>query len=324
MGNTATQNAQIKKLLAAGMTIDFINAHPEFKDGTWIDPQDVSKYLNAWKKDKAAKDAATAAKKKQEEFEASAPDILKNDPAWATMPQDMREIAVYNYQLQQSQDAEKARLLNVALETAASQADPYWREIIRIAQDELVRGIESLQTDAMTREETLVKRKQQIEEDLASGTTYLTDQQRADMKEQLKNYDTELTNIRETAAQKGITSSSIKTEADEMAYEKNKYTVESMQREGQKALRDLGVTAERDINTIEDEVNALKTALGQSTTGLVRESEKYLGTENLPTLPSFTTPLGDITGKLYEEKTVDIENRKNAIYNDLIGKSLNE
>lgn len=48
MGNTTIQNQQIQSLLGQGVSQQFIDSNPQFKNGQWIDPQDTPKYLSAW------------------------------------------------------------------------------------------------------------------------------------------------------------------------------------------------------------------------------------------------------------------------------------
>jgi hypothetical protein len=48
MGDTNTQNAQLAAILAAGVPQSYIDANPQFKNGSWIDPQDTPKYITGY------------------------------------------------------------------------------------------------------------------------------------------------------------------------------------------------------------------------------------------------------------------------------------
>lgn len=48
MGNTTIQSAEIQKILAAGVPQSYIDANPQFRNGSWIDPQDTPKYISGY------------------------------------------------------------------------------------------------------------------------------------------------------------------------------------------------------------------------------------------------------------------------------------
>jgi hypothetical protein len=48
MGNINIQNAELQKILQAGVPQSYIDANPQFKNGNWIDPQDTPKYISGW------------------------------------------------------------------------------------------------------------------------------------------------------------------------------------------------------------------------------------------------------------------------------------
>jgi len=48
MGSIAIQNEQIKSILAAGVPQSYIDANPQFRNGSWIDPQDTPKYISGF------------------------------------------------------------------------------------------------------------------------------------------------------------------------------------------------------------------------------------------------------------------------------------
>lgn len=114
-------------------------------------------------------DAAKAA-----EIDAKTPDFMKNDPSWATLTNDQKEIAAYNYSIAKANDAAKAEALASALEQATAQADPYWKQIIRVAQDEVLRGFEEAQGDYTSSLERQQRRIAEIQQDLVSNKEFLT------------------------------------------------------------------------------------------------------------------------------------------------------
>lgn len=183
MGNTATQNEQIKILTEKyGIPISFINAHPELRDGKWIDPQDIKKYVNAWNAspEKIQQDESKKMSTIQSRID-NLPDTLKNDPSFQALSADEKEIVIYNYEVQKANDADKAAKLASALEQATAQSDPYFKEKIRIAQDELLRTFEADQGDYTSSLERTQRRIEEINQDLSRNKEYLSLEQQAEL-----------------------------------------------------------------------------------------------------------------------------------------------
>lgn len=109
------------------------------------------------------------------------PDELKNDPTFQSLPNDLKEIAIYNYEVQKANDADKAQKLATALEAATEQADPYWKNIIRVAQDSVLRGIEEAQGDYTSGAERQQRLIEEINRSLASNKEFLTLEQQANL-----------------------------------------------------------------------------------------------------------------------------------------------
>jgi len=109
------------------------------------------------------------------------PDYLKNDPSFQALPRDLQEMAVYNDQIQKADDANKVQKLSEAFEIAAQQADPYWKQIIRIAQDETLRAFEETQGDYTSSLERQNRRIAEIQQDLASNKEFLSLQQQQEL-----------------------------------------------------------------------------------------------------------------------------------------------
>jgi hypothetical protein len=182
MGNTATQNAEIQKILAAGVPQSYIDAHPELRKGDWIDPQDTQRFIDSWNASPEKTQAEEAQKTSALQTRIDAlPDSLKNDPSFQALPADMKEIAIYNYEIQKANDQDKANKLAIALETATEQADPYWKNIIRIAQDEVLRGVESANGDYTSAMERQQRRILELNQDLERNKDYLSLDQQAEL-----------------------------------------------------------------------------------------------------------------------------------------------
>jgi hypothetical protein len=136
----------------------------------------------------------TARQKKESDLMSRAPESLKNDPTFKSLPADLKEITIYNYEVQKANNAQKAEALQKSLEVAAQQADPYWANIIRIAQTEVSNGIAELTGDHNSQVENLGRQVQYINEDLARNKTNLS----LDQQQQLASLAADLTDRKET------------------------------------------------------------------------------------------------------------------------------
>jgi hypothetical protein len=311
MGNTQTQNAEIQKLLSQGVTMDFINAHPELRKGKWIDPQDTPKFLNLWNQQPKILPPLEGV-----------PDFLANDPAFKALPRDMQEIAVYNYNIQKANDADKAQKLGIALEQATRMADPYWRNIIMIAQDEVLRGFEQADGDydsSVQRQQRIV---QNINEDLTKNRNFLSLEQQSDLTNISRNYEIAHDQLLDSAAGAGLTFSTKRKIAEKRLSEENQGLVESTSRRYNQQITGLETEAQRGNVEAQKEIEDLQRRIGESKTSMGRSAETYLGSAGLPQLEGYSA-LGNVPGQIYEDKTRDIAVRQDALYNELTKSSLN-
>jgi len=156
------------------------------KTGGAVENKSVSSLLSAYQKE--------VADKKNTEFLAKVPDALKNDPTFQSLPQDLKEVAIYNYEVQKTNNAQKAEALSKALEIATAQADPYWANIIRIAQTEVSNGLAEIKGDYNAQVENLGRQIGYIQEDLARNKTNLS----LDQQQQLASLAADLTDRKDT------------------------------------------------------------------------------------------------------------------------------
>ena len=301
----------LKKLRAAGIPESMITGY-----GSKLSQTETRKIMEAWTAQQQAEKQAAAA------LEARTPDFLKNDPAFQALSADMKEIAIYNYEVQKANDVDKANKLSAALEQATAMADPYWKNVIRIAQDEVLRNFEAAEGDYESSLQRQQKRIEEINEDLVSNKEFLTLEQQNELANLSRTYQLSYENLVQGAADRGLTFSTKRQLAQQRLAEENQGMVESTQRQYNKQLTDLQKEASRGTGEAQQEIEDLQRRMKESTTSMGRGAETYLGTENLPTLPGYA-PLGEVSGDLYEQKVKDIEARKQTLYNELTQSSLN-
>lgn len=121
-----------------------------------------------------------------------------------------------------------------------------------------------LNSDYEARHKELQTRIDDIKEDLATGSGDMTIDEQQDLKRIQRGYETEQETIKQTMADKGLSSSSIRIEAEEDLEVEREDIVESTTRQYARALRDLKKAAERGERDITFEMEDLQRKLGQS------------------------------------------------------------
>src|SRR5512135_3240149 len=113
MGTSRKESeANIQKLIAMGATREWIAS--QFGVGDTVSNEEFNILAPRWQQEKAGIDQRTA------DIESRAPDELKNNPSWASLPLDMKEVAVYNYEINAANNQNIANAWATALEKATA------------------------------------------------------------------------------------------------------------------------------------------------------------------------------------------------------------
>jgi len=241
------------------------------------------------------------------------PDELLNDPSYQALSDENKEIIQYYYNILGSQNTDTASKFKDALALASEQADPYWKEKINIIKDELTRIVTSLSDNLVSKEKDLIRRRNEIETQLSSDQEYLTLEQQAELSTQKDSIDQELKSVREDMATKGLSSSSIRTEAEDVLNKANEDVVGSIQRKYAKEQSDRAATAESDLADIASQIEELQRKTSESKTQTARSAEALVGSEELKDVVDSDLLAGNITGSYYEDKQSDILSRASAL-----------
>jgi len=253
------------------------------------------------------------------------PDALKNDPNFMALPDDLKQIAVYTYNIQKQNDETKAKALSEAYDKAVQQADPYWANIIRIAQDELLNTFAAAKgdyNDIVTRQ---TQRIQELNESLAANKEFFSLEQQQELSNLALSYKKNRDSIISSSANLGLTFSTKRKLAEEQLAEYQTGMVESTKRQYQKQIADL----EREVSSgniaAQQELAEAKRQYEESILATGRQAESYLGTEGVSQLEGYK-PLGTteapVTGTIYEDKVKDVAARQQALYDELTQSSL--
>lgn len=233
--------------------------------------------------------------------------------AYQRMSPDQQSFLRFNFETATSDNKDKVKKLEKALVDATAQADPYWKSFLTVVKDEVARAFDDVKNTSEYQKTELETKIKNIADDLARNKDFYTLEQQSDLAKLKMSYEQQRTGVIEDAAAKGLTFSTQREVPLKQLEDYNANVVESTNRQYENKLT--GITTAAQQST--DEALRAKEKLAADTaaklTDIGRETEKQLGTENLPTLEGYT-PLGNISGDLYENKVKDIEARKQALY----------
>jgi hypothetical protein len=319
--------APVKSSAAASATLT--SADGKYKTAVTVGSAEASKLQNAgWKLGDSGKspiDVAMAVKnisnpdavsKKDEPVQNKSeelPDELANNQYFKQLDSDNQELIKYYWSILNSENSDKTAAFEEALTMAMDQADPYWKEKINIVKDELSRSVGKSGADLESSLATLQARKTALEEDLTSNTQYLTTEQQAELARQKDNLDTEITNINDRMATAGLSSSSIRTKAEEKLNKNYQDVIGSSTRAYEKKIRDTQNTATRELESIARQTADFQRQTSENKTSAVRTAESTLGSSELSGADYAPLLMGGVSGSLLTEKGSDILTRAEAL-----------
>lgn len=234
------------------------------------------------KREKEAKKAREAQEKRLKELSRGASAELLNDPAFQQLTDDQKLVALYQEKIQREDNVQKQAWMEEALNEAIEQSEPYMKNELRIAQDEVKRGFAEAKGDYKTSAEILNRRIDNIEQDLEENKEFLSMEQQAELSRVAQGYEIQRDNLVETHALSGMTFSTKRQLAEKRMTDEEKGIVESTKRQYNKKIADLQKEADRGDLEAQKQLEDLQRQLNEDLTRMGREFEEEYGTENLP------------------------------------------
>lgn len=302
------------KLLEKGIPASYIKS----KYGDRINSNEYKKIKKSYDKDK-------------EEFYDSLPSEIKNNDAimsqLESQPFDMQKMAMDSYNIQVENNEDKARKMDQAFDMAVTQADPYWKQIIRIAQDETIRTFDEAKGDYEASALRIERRRTELQEDVSSNRERLSLDEQSQLARIDRGYEQQSQNVAMAAADAGVTFGTgalARAGKQEVVEEETADIVESTKREYGQQIEDLNIRAQRGETDAAEQLTELESTYGSRVQEIGRASETYLGSERTAGLDlEGYKDLGDIVGGIEEDKIKDTQVRKETLFNELNQSSLN-
>lgn len=242
------------------------------------------------------------------------PAELANDPYYKMLDDDNKATVAYYYSLLQGGNTDTIKKFNDAMTEAKNQGDPYWKEIVGITQDELARALGAADSDLVSKEKSLSEKMRQVRDDLTYNKDKLTLDQQAELAQELQRYGVDLDNTRSDMADRGLTSSTVRTKAEEQLYANDQQVVGSVNRKYDSAQRTNQVTADRSLFDFEQSLSDFRRTTQEKKTDLVRKTEAYLGTDDTSKIQGANSMVsGGKSGSIVTQKANDILARARAL-----------
>jgi hypothetical protein len=247
-------------------------------------------------------------------IDTSIPQELKDDENYKSLDDATKTLVDTFYASVAAQGTYSTDTLSKALDLAIEQADPYWKEKINIVKDTLKSTIATKEADLVSDEKTLSDRISQINEDLIYNKENLTIDQQAELEAEADTLQANLDTTRELMATRGLTSSTISTQAKEKLSSSYSDVVESVNRKYERENRTEETTAARNIALYQQQIADAQRTAQEAKTTAAKTAEQYLGTaETASTLGSSDLLLGGVTGTATEDKASDILKRAQSL-----------
>ncbi len=233
------------------------------------------------------------------------PDSIKNSEGWKNLSDDQKALAYFTYQAQNASNAAQKEDALRALDKAMELADPYFKEQIKIAKDELGRSVSSSSASTQEKVNSLQDRIKGLNEDLTFNKQNLTLEEQSALASQKRQNEAELFNLQQQMAESGLAFSSPRQVAEQSMQADQQGINESTRRKFATAQRDLQVQTARDMAASQAAIASAQRTGSEQLTDIQRKGEAYLGSTDAPAVDG-VTGLGGVTGSLNEQKQQQI------------------
>lgn len=239
---------------------------------------------------------------------------FKNTDAYKALSDEDKSFVDMAFQLIAVGGEQEARFFANAITQAKAIADPYFKSQLTLAMGEIGGKIAELNLDYDTKREILDRTQKELLEDVSAQKEFLTLEQQADIARLTREYDQDILQIRDVAAERGLTFATgarSRVEAERQRGLTFSDVIESSRRRTNFRVRELELKASRGDVAAKKQLEAMT---GQRRFGLAslgRVGEAQLGTANLPGIEGYV-PTGGVPGEIEERK-------RKAIISDIGG-----
>lgn len=233
---------------------------------------------------------------------------FKSTDAYKALSADEKSFVDMAFQLIAVGGEDEARYFANAIKQAKAIADPYFKAQLSLAQAEIGGKVAELNFDFDTKRELLERTQKQLLEDVSSQKQFLTLEQQSDLARLARDYDQDILQIRDVAAERGLTFATGRVSREGAEQQRGLAfadVIESSKRKFNFQVKELELKASRGDIAAQKQLEAMT---GQRRFGLAsagRLAEAQIGTANLPAIEGFA-PVGGVLGEVEEKKRKSI------------------
>jgi peptidoglycan hydrolase-like protein with peptidoglycan-binding domain len=221
------------------------------------------------------------------------------------LPKDQQDAIRAIFNTVQTNDSQKKDLLQKAIEKATENADPIFKQTLRLSLDALDRGFTDADNDLQYNERKLTDQLARLREDTKYNKNDLTIEQQNELKQLEDSYAQQLGDTRQNLAASGFTDSSRRIKSEDILNKTKGNLVESSNRKFADQIRTLDNGLSRGEADTTTEIQRLRDLTAGKKTTLGRTTEEKVGSANLN--KSGYDELGDITGTADRTRQKDID-----------------
>lgn len=233
---------------------------------------------------------------------------LTNSLEFSSLPEDQQELVRNVFQVIAENDTDNAERLAAAFETAEKVSDPFFKQQIRIARDAIERGFVSIDQEEQFREKQLQTNLADLKQDLETRKEFIGLEEQAALKGIEREYTQTLKSTRQSLAARGMSSSSVREESEQLIEETTGDLRESTKRRFGAQMTEALRSGERGERDTQSELERLRELTKDKKLELFRGAEETLGTAGLGKLNinQNIDPLGDLVGDIPQAQAKDI------------------
>jgi len=217
---------------------------------------------------------------------------------------DMKAAIQAIYDAVESNDADTASRIQVAMKAASEFSDPYFKAQIRLATDSLQRGLTGKEGDLAFAESEKKAALDELRTSTSASKDLLSFEHQQELKNLATKYETDIETTQQNLAATGFTSSSRRARAEGILAEQNQGFVESSTKkygyETGRLERGL-VASETSTAAVVENLRRLNE---EGKLDLLRQTEEKVGSSTLGGL-GYGNLLGDVGGSIERQKVLD-------------------
>ena len=188
--------------------------------------------------------------------------------------------AQYMY-LMENGTVEEQKAWTEALTIAGEKSDAYFGEQLNIFKDEFEDALGTSKANLEDKEKELAIRTRILEENLENQKEDLSVEQSAELARRKEDYKVTLKNTRNTLASRGLSSSSIRHQAEERLNTSQTDVIESTERRYARSLRNAELTKSRGMEAIGFERDIAERKREEEKTAYAKGAEQLWGSEKV-------------------------------------------